>query len=95
MPEAIFLPLSLICAGVVVYRYVRIRRTSAGIGWALFILAIGGFGSGLAGSFAWSGFLFLFIAAAGLMIVAQDYVFRRHARRKRQQDRQYDLNHRI
>ncbi len=85
MPLWIFLPLSLVCAGVILLRYWSINRLAAGIGWALLISAIGGFGSGLAQSFAWSGFVFLFIASAGLLIVVQDAIMRRQSRRKRRQ----------
>lgn len=94
MPPEIFLPLSIVCAGIVFVRYVRIRRLAAGIGWVLMILALGSFGSGLAESFAWSGFVFLFIAAAGMIIVVQDMLVRRQSRRKRQQSQHYNLNER-
>ena len=83
MPLWVFLPLSLVCASIVLYRYYTIDRLAAGIGWAILILAIGGFGSGLAGAFAWSGFAFLFLAAAGLLIIVQDALVRRQARRTR------------
>ncbi|MEX2426167.1 MAG: hypothetical protein WD401_05310 [Thermomicrobiaceae bacterium] len=94
MPPEIFLPLSIICAGTVFVRYLRIRRIAAGIGWVLLILALGGFGSGLAESFTWSGFVFLFVAAAGLMIVVQEAIVRRRVRRNRQQNQRVNLNHR-
>ena len=81
MPVWIFIPLSLLCAGIVLYRYIAINRIAAGLGWAILILAIGGFGSGLAGAFQWSGFVFFFLAAAGLLIIVQDAIVRRQARR--------------
>ena len=81
MPLWVFLPLSMLCASVVLYRYYMINRLAAGIGWAALILAIGGFGSGLAASFAWSGFVFALVAAAGGLIVVQDAIIRRQARR--------------
>lgn len=82
MPLWTFLPLSLICAGIVLYRYHSSNRVASGIGWAVIILAIGGFGSGLAASFTWSGFVFALAAAAGGLIIVQDAIIRRQARRK-------------
>ena len=84
MPEILFLPLSMILATIVLVRYLLLNRVASGIGWLLFFLAVGGFGSGIASAFAWSGFLFLFLGATGLLIVVQDEIFRRRARRKRQ-----------
>jgi hypothetical protein len=81
------LPASLICAAAVLYRYIQVRRTIAGVGWALFIISVGSFGSGLAASFAWSGLVFLFFAALGIMIIVQDAFFRRQANQRRQQSR--------
>jgi sugar phosphate permease len=81
LPLWIFLPISVLCASAILFRYYTINRVAQGIGWALCILAIGGFGSGLAESFAWSGFVFLFIASAGLLILIQDAVVRRQMRR--------------
>ncbi len=81
MPLWVFLPLSVLCAGVVLYRYYTINRLASGIGWSLVIVAIGGFGSGLAAAFTWSGFVFAFVAAAGILIVVQDTIVRRQARR--------------
>lgn len=78
----VFIPLSLICAGLVLYRYHRAGRLAAGGGWAAIILAIGGFGSGLAGSFPWSGLTFLFLAGLGAIAVLQDAAFRRRSRRQ-------------
>jgi hypothetical protein len=75
---------SLACAGIILYRYVQIRRLAAGIGWTLLVLAIGGFGSGLAASFQWGGFAFIFLGAAGLMIILQDAWFRRRLRQDHQ-----------
>jgi hypothetical protein len=71
------LGITLFCAVIVFGRYLRIGRTAAGAGWAMTLIAIGGFGSGLAATFAWSGFTFLFLGAAGVMIVLQDEIFRR------------------
>jgi hypothetical protein len=95
MPAEIFLPLSLMCAGIVFVRYYRIRRLAAGTGWVLMILSIGGFGSGLASSFTWAGFVFIFIALSGLVIVIQDVAFRRQAKSRREQSRHNDLRHRV
>lgn len=76
---------SLACAGLILVRYYAIQRLIAGIGWALIVLTIGGFGSGLAESFPWAGFVFLFVGSAGLLVIIQDTVVRRQTRRKRQQ----------
>lgn len=83
MPPEIFAPVSLLCAGLVLIQYYRRGRLIGGIGWALLILAVGGFGSGLASSFAWSGLLFLFVGGMGLIAILQDAAIRRHARRRR------------
>jgi hypothetical protein len=89
----LILTASLLCAVIVVFRYYRVHRLAAGIGWALIIFAIGGFGSGLAESFDWAGFLFLFIGAAGLIIVFQEEWFRRKSRRRKQKSRYSEVNH--
>jgi hypothetical protein len=91
---ALFLPLAAVCAGIILYRYYRARRLAAGIGWTLIIIAIGASGSGLAEAFSWSGFVFLFTGAAGMLIVLQEAFFRRQTRRRRQRAGQYDLEHR-
>jgi hypothetical protein len=75
---------SLICAGLILYRYYQIGRIAAGVGWTLLILAIGGFGSGLAASFQWGGFVFIFLGACGLLIILQDAWFRRRLRQGQQ-----------
>jgi hypothetical protein len=80
----LILSATLICAGIILYRYYRIRRMTAGIGWVLIILAIGGFGSGLSQSFSWAGFVFLFIGAVGVLVIIQDSWFRRRAYRTRE-----------
>jgi hypothetical protein len=77
------LGITLFCATIVLIRYIRIGRIAAGIGWALALSAIGGFGSGIAASFTWSGFVFLFLGAAGVLIIVQDEFFRRHRSRSR------------
>lgn len=78
------IPVALACAGVVLYRYYRAGRLAAGGGWAAVILAVGGFGSGLSDSFAWSGLTFLFLGGLGLIIILQDAAIRRRTRRRRQ-----------
>jgi hypothetical protein len=83
MPPELFAPLAVICAGAILFQYHRINRLMPGIGWALIILSIGGFGSGLAASFAWSGLVFLFIGGLGVIAIAQDYLFRRYGNRSR------------
>lgn len=76
------LGITLFCAVIVVGRYVKVGRSVAGIGWAMALIAIGGFGSGLAASFSWAGFAFLFVGAAGVMIIIQEEIFRRQRGRK-------------
>lgn len=90
MPEWIFIPISILCAAAVIYRYHLAGRLTAGGGWAAMILAIGGFGSGIVGSFAWSGLIFLFVGGCGLIIVLQDAAIRRRSRRHRH-SRGFDL----
>jgi peptidoglycan/LPS O-acetylase OafA/YrhL len=83
VPAEIFAPLAAVCAAIVVFQYYRNRRLIGGIGWALVILSVGGFGSGLAESFSWSGFVFFFLGGMGVIAVLQDIAYRRHERRKR------------
>lgn len=90
MPELLFIPVSLLCAAAVLYRYHLAGRLAAGAGWTAMILAIGGFGSGLAGSFAWSGLIFLFVGGCGLIVVLQDAAIRRRSRRRRRSG-EFDL----
>jgi hypothetical protein len=95
MPLWIFLPIALLCVALVFYRYYTINRLASGIGWSLLILAIGGFGSGLASAFAWSGFVFLLLAASGVLIVVQDEIVRRSTDQNRERRReQYPDHHR-
>ena len=82
MPIVVLLPLALVCSALILYRYYRIGRLVAGIGWTLLIVAIASFGSGLAESFTWAGFVFLFLAGLGMVILIQESIFRR---RRRQQ----------
>ena len=81
MPSELFAPLAVLCAAIVLFRYYQIGRLASGFGWSFVILAIGGFGSGLATAFAWSGFTFLFLGSLGVVIVVQDALFRLQARR--------------
>ncbi|TVR73930.1 MAG: hypothetical protein EA415_06820 [Sphaerobacteraceae bacterium] len=76
------LGITLFCVIIVLGRYIKIGRIAAGIGWSMALLAAGGFGSGIAASFTWSGFVFLFLGTAGVLIVVQDEVFRRNRRRQ-------------
>jgi hypothetical protein len=75
---------SVVCAGLILYRYFQIRRFAAGIGWTMLILAIGGSGSGLAASIQWGGFVFIFLGACGILIIFQDVWFRRRLRQSQQ-----------
>lgn len=84
MPLFIFIPLSVLCAGVILYRYYHAGKLTAGGGWAAIILAIGAFGSGLAGAFPWSGLAFFFLGGSGLIVILQDAAIRRRSRRARE-----------
>lgn len=91
MPTEVFLPISVACAAIVLFWYYRIGRVFAGVGWALVLLSVGGFGSGLAQSFAWSGLVFLFVAGLGAIMIVQDIAFRRRKRRQQRESSEYDL----
>jgi hypothetical protein len=92
MPVELFLPISLLCSALVFLQYYRNRRLIGGFGWALTILAIGGFGSGLAESFAWSGLVFSFIGGMGVIAILQDLIFLRQARHRRESPATIDLD---
>jgi hypothetical protein len=90
MPIELFLPISALLALLVFLQYHRSRRLIGGLGWVLVLLAVGGFGSGLAESFAWSGLVFLFLGGTGLVAILQDVAFVRQSRRQRNTPRSLD-----
>jgi hypothetical protein len=85
MQAGVFLPLSIILALIVLFQFSRANRVAGGVGWVLFIFAVGAFGSGVATAITWGGLIFGSIGGLGVIIVIQEEFFRRHDRRRHRQ----------
>ena len=57
--------------------YGQQRRWSAAIGWILLVGGIVALSAGLGHAFPWGGLAFLFVSAAGLILLLLELVFRR------------------
>ncbi len=57
--------------------YGQQRRWSAAIGWILLVSGIVALSAGLGHAFPWGGLAFLFVSAAGLILLLLELVFRR------------------
>ncbi len=57
--------------------YGQQRRWSAAIGWILLVGGIVALSAGLGHAFPWGGLAFLFVSAAGLILLLLELAFRR------------------
>ncbi|MFS8530490.1 hypothetical protein [Sphaerobacter thermophilus] len=65
---------------IVGYLYGRQGRWAGAAGWALLVVSVAGFGTGVSRSFPWGGLVFLAAALFGLMLVVFDVAVRARSR---------------
>ncbi len=76
----VFMAFYAIFVGVL---YGQQRRWSAALGWLLFVGGIVALSVGLGSTFPWGGLAFMFVSAAGVLLIMLDLASRRARRQSR------------